>query len=211
VARSRKSSRQRLDWVYNEMAYNSAETTVGPGAGNAVGLPLTVSQSARRIATWGLETAVPAVGDYQSWAAIPEGGEQRVHAVEAHLMVRPSIWAAGNVVRIGFRLMLARMDATDGSMLLDPLYRFWQQAAGDTMHVAQFANAGFMREHVLYEVFGDNAQGWHVRMKWRSRRGLRIMDDYAVFVYMEGSAAFPGTSVTGFVVPRCRALVSEQT
>lgn len=197
--------------MYNELAYHSSEVNVSPGAGNAVAIPLTVSQSARRLATWGLDTIVPSALDYQSWAAIPEGGGQRVHAVEAHLMIRPSVWAAGNVVRIGFRILLARMDATDGSALMDPLYRMWQAAAGDTMHVAQFANAGFMREHILYEVFGDNAQGWHVRMKWRSKRGLRIMNDYAVYVYMEGSGAFPGTSVTGFIVPRCRALVSETT
>lgn len=205
---ARRASRRKLDWVYNEQAYTGIESTVAPGPANAIGVPLTVSQSSRRVATWGIDTAVPSITDYQSWAAIAEGGQQRIHGADCHVMVRPSAWAAGNVVRIGFRLLLARMDPVDGSMLLDPLYKFWATGLGDTTTPAQYANAGFMRETILYEVFGDNAQGWQVRLRWRSRKGLRIMDDFAAYLYIE-AMQYPSASTSGIIIPRCRALVSE--
>lgn len=201
--RARGSMRPRLDWVYNEQAYNNLETTVTPGIANAIAFPLTVSQSARRLVTWGVDTALPGIPDYQSWAAIPEGGGQKVFAAECKLIVRPSVWAIGNDIRLGMRIIILTMDPTDGSPFVDPGYTMW--ATGATTTVAQWANYGFLRESHFTQSFDSNNRSWNLRLNWRSKQGRKMRPNEALYLYLEVPST-PVASVNAIVIPRCRAL-----
>jgi hypothetical protein len=207
MARSRRRSapRVRKDWVYNSQAYSNLETTITIGPANGVAFPLTISQTARRIQKWGLHNVAPSLTEYDSWSAIPEGGGQRVYAADCTVFVRPSVWAVGNDLRLGWRLLIARQDPTDGTMLQDPNYGLWQGVLNPGTQPSQWANQGFLREGYAYHSFGDNNIGWTIRPRWFSRRGRSMAPSEALFLYLENSNN-PSGGVNSIVIPRCRAL-----
>jgi len=206
VARSRRRSapRVRKDWVYNSQAYTHLETTVTVGPSNAVAIPLTISQTARRIQKWGLHNVAPSLTEYDSWSAIPEGGGQKVYAADITVLVRPSVWAVNNDLKVGWRLLIAKQDPTDGTCLLDPNYGMWVGVLSPGTQASQWANQGFLKEGYMYHSFGDNNIGWKLRTFWSSRRGRSMGPGEALFLYWENQSS--SGAVNSIITPRCRAL-----
>jgi len=209
---SSSSSRAPKDWVYNELSYTatSAHTMApGSGPGNPGIFPLTVSQNQRMIALAGTPGAVPLGATYQSWAAIAEGGHQRVYAVEGHIDMDPTTWNVGQSFRVGWRLLYEQINPTTGGFLLPTGYSMWlNSAAGGT--VAQFANSGFLKEGYLSDanIAGTavTSRGtWRLPIRWSSKRGVRLSDDRAILLWVESAAG----SITLRLLPRMRALVAS--
>jgi len=198
VARSQKRSGRSgrrstpKDWVYQQQAYGVDTIFLGPGSVNAIALPLTVSQNARRHITSGSISTEPNWASQfvvQSGAAMPEGSKQRVFAVDGWVAIVPQDLAAGTAFTFGMRLLHQDQYPVDGEMITDAGYSMFEDTTPNV--IAQYANAGFLREWWRHEVFSTaiaglvNKASFNMRVQWRSRRGLTLGNDRALYLYME--------------------------
>lgn len=213
--RSRNKFREKKDWVYNRGAYPVDPVFLQSGSVNALALPLTVSQNARREILFGSPSTEPVWTDYyqtQSGAALPADSKLRVYAMEATLMVVPNDLAASTFFRLGTRLLHGVMDNQSGELSAEGGYSMWEDTAA-TGTIAEWANAGFLREWYEQEIFSTAfggliaRAGFRYRYFWRSTKGITLGNDRALYLYMETDINSRALSV----FPRCRALVGVNT
>jgi len=194
MARSRtRAVREKKDWVYNRSAYAVDPLFLQSGSVNALALPLTISQNARREIVFGSPGIEPTWADIfqvQSGAAMPTESKQRIYAMEATLMVVPNDLAASTFFRMGTRLLHGVMDNQSGELSAEGGYSMWEDTAA-TGTIAEWANAGFLREWYEQEVFSTAfagliaRAGFRYRYRWQSRRGITLGNDRALYLYME--------------------------
>lgn len=213
--RSSSGVRAKKDWVYTRAGYPVDPIFLQSGSANTFALPLTISQNARREIVFGTPGVEPMWVDYyqvQSGAAMPEGSKLKVYAVEATLMVVPNDLAASTFFRLGTRLMHGVMDNASGELSIEGGYSMWEDTAA-TGTIAEWANAGFLREWYEQEIFSTSfagliaRAGFRYRYTWRSQRGITLGNDRAMYLYMETDINSRALSV----FPRCRALVGVNT
>lgn len=214
MARSRRRMvrpRVKRDWVYTNQGYSIDPGYVEYGSVNALAIPLTYSQNARRQIAFGQVGIEPTWADYdqvQSGAAFPEGAGQRIYAVDGYIIVRPNDWALATFFRLGMRLMHGVMSNFDGLLSVEAGYSMWEGTTPETIN--QWANAGFLREWYKSEEWQGQAGGLVSRnsfvypVRWRSRRGVRLGNDRAMWLYLESDFNSRALSVW----PRLRTLVS---
>lgn len=203
--------RVKKDWVYTNDGYAIDPMSLQAGSDNAVAIGLTISQNARREMAYGSPGVEPVWADYnqvQSGAAFPEGAGMRIYGVDVTLLVLPQDWLLSTFFRLGMRLMHQEQDNADGQMVVSNGYSMFEGVTPDTIN--QWANAGFMKEDYKAESWQGSVGGLVTRvhfvykMRWRSRRGLRIANDRAVYLYLESDFNSRGLTIW----KRCRTLVS---
>jgi len=196
VARSRRARPVRIkrDWVYTNEGYSSGFVGMAADPSNAVAVPLTVSQNARQIIAHGSPGVEPVWADltqYQSSAAVPETGNQVVYAVDGVIMVTPADWAISTFFRLGMRLLHYEQDPGSGDMLAHAGYSMFEGIT--PWDINMVANEGYLREWYKFEQWNGSAGGLVARtgfvypVRWRSRRGLSLAPNRALYLYMESA------------------------
>lgn len=221
MARSRRNSGRRArsrtpkDWVYTDAGYAERTFQLNPGVAGILTFPLTISQNARKLISagplqGGLSTGAGTMPFLTSWAGIPEGGMQRVFAVDGFVTVRANTWNAGNELGLMWRLVVADQDPLDLNAFTTPGYSMTADNIGIGESVATSANQGFLREQMFWRnnIAGTavTASGsWVLPIRWRSQRGIRIRDGNALFCYFE---SWSGSVVTN-IRTRMRCLMAS--
>jgi len=216
MARSRtRAVREKKDWVYNRSAYAVDPLFLQSGSVNALALPLTISQNARREIVFGAPGVEPNWGDIfqvQSGAAMPTESKQRVYTVEATVMVVPQDLATSTFFRLGVRLLHGVQDNLSGELSAEAGYSMWEDTTA-TGTIAEWANAGFLREWYEQEVFSTAIAGlvaragFRYRYRWQSRRGITLGNDRALYLYLETDINSRDLSI----FPRVRTLCGVNT
>lgn len=205
MARGRRSAprvRIRKDWVYTNEGYSSGGASLQNDPTSAIAVPLTVSQNARQIIAHGSPGVEPVWVDltqYQSSAAVPETGNQVVYQVDGCVIITIQDWALGSFFRLGMRLLHQEQDPGSGDMLSHPGYSMWEGIT--PWDINMVANEGYLREWYKAEVWTGSAGGLIARtafvypIRWRSRRGLRLAPNRALYLYMETAVNSRGLNV----------------
>jgi len=181
------------DWVYTRHGYLIDPYLLQSNSTNALAIPLTVSQNARRVITWGAPGIEPTWADadqVQSGAALPEGAQMRLYGVDGYIIMQPNDWAISTFFRVGVRLLHGVQSNFDGQLSIEAGYSMWEQTTPDD--IQQWANAGFLREWYKAEQWsGAGTTGFAIRtqfvypIRWRSNRGVKVGNDRALYLYME--------------------------
>jgi len=209
-----KKRRVPKDWTYVDGSYSERTFAITAGPAGVITLPLTISQSARKLLTagpveGGLVAGLGTMPFLSSWAGIPEGGMQRVFGVQGTLMIRPNTWNIGNNLRLGWRLLVLDQDSFDLSGYTTPFYSMFVNNLANGFNVATGANEGFLREGYLdiANISGTAVTAnaaWQIRFGVRIPRGIRLGDSKALYLYLEAASG----SVTLTCLPRLRCLQS---
>lgn len=221
MARSRRQSRARgprADWVYRGDAFDE-EGALFDGAGSyshiAATLPAAPANAIVQILYDShnfIANAVQLPGNIplgMSSAGRAEGHRPLIKWVQGQIMIRPSAWALGSLLGIGFRFGIFEQDPEFGAVLLAPGYAM--ATSGVTQTQAQdaiFANdRQWQHERRFYTAFGDGGHPalWNQRFSFRVNRRLQPHQCYGV--YCEGQGGF---SVTTSLTFWLRTLVSDE-
>jgi len=181
--------RMPKDWVYNELSYMSSTSTLNSGASNGIAFLLASSQSAKRVQLFGSQSVLGVPSQIQSWASIPQGGTDRVYAVQGWAVITPNTWNIGDSFILSMRLLHGEQDDVGGGWLAPIGYSSWANSVG-VITPAQFANGGYLKEKVFVQ---GNISGtavtssglWSVPFLWTSKRGVRMGPNRGLFMYME--------------------------
>lgn len=205
MARSRRSAprvRIKKDWVYTNEGYSSGGASLQNDPSSAIAIPLTVSQNARQIIAHGTPGNEPIWADltqYQSSAAVPETGNQVVYAVDGYVICQAQDWALATFFRLGMRLMHGEQDPGSGDLVTTAAFSMWEGIS--PWDINMVANIGFLREWYKAETWQGAVGGLVTRtayvypIRWRSRRGLRLAPDRALYLYMETATNSRGLDV----------------
>jgi len=212
--RGMKKRRVPKDWVYVDGSYAERTAVLNPGIAGVLTFPLSISQSARKLISagpveGGLAAGAGTMPFLTSWAAIPEGGMQRIFAVDGCIMYRPNAWNIGNSLRLGWRLVVLDQDSLDLSGYTTPFYSMFVNNVANGFNVATGANEGFLKEDYfdIANISGTavtSSGAWKIPIRWRSQRGIRLGDSRALYLYVESA----GGSVIGQILSRVRTLQS---
>jgi len=206
-----------LDWVYRGREYDDDGAAVTPLSGTymsasigiSAGLSAAVNQVLLDSHNYGarVQGFTPAAG---LWKSIPNAGrpdateDQVVRGVDLWMNFRPSSWALGNIVRVGWRVMIAEQDMATGGAVLDSAYSMWAAPAGvPNDDIVTWANGRTnVAEGNFVAGFGDGQNMFTIRRRIRTRR--RLSPEEALYLYVE----LPNASVNiTDVYFRCRSLV----
>jgi len=195
-SRSRSSGpRVRKDWVYTDGAYGGPTElwTLNAGLAGALAFPLTLSQNSRKLDQAGPLGAAAPAAERVSWAGIPEGGQQRVYAVDGQVLISAGTWNVGSALQLGWRLKVFEQDPFDNTALTAPFYSMFVDNLPAGVSVATTANEGFLREGFmnLANIAGTvvtTTSAWVLRIRWRSKTGIRLANNNALFLYLESAA-----------------------
>ena len=188
--------------MYNPQTYVTGNISVPSGVAAAVAQPLTYSQNSQR-QMHHQPSAAYTTSDFMVGSAFPERGHQTVYAVEGIIQVEPSAWALGNFIRFGWRLAIMDMDPVDTSALIVPEYSMY--TSGTNVTIAQSANTGFLAEGRLFRIAGDGERGHQMMVRWSSSKGIRLGNDRALYLYMEGATDSVSLRVRPYVRTLMRA------
>lgn len=178
------------DWVYGQFGYDGTAGALSNGVLNPVALPLTVSQTARKMPMGGAPGVIPPTGisNWPRGSAVPEGSRQRIYAVQGTVLFSISDLAVGSFYQLGCRLVHFEQDADTMQGLAPAGYSMMVDTLGGT--AADHANGGFLwerrRNDLTSSVAGVVSRAmFRVDVFWRSRRGLTLGNDRALFFWME--------------------------
>lgn len=195
--KGQSSSRRRgpaKDWIYTDQGYGAGVVTVNTGPAGALAQPLSFSQNARKLLVFGQFGVANPVGNYQSWAAIPEGGNSRLFAVDGWIGLQPTAWGVGNTVLFGSRLVVWDQASDDGAALAPEVgYSMFATSIVDGQSPATSANLGFLwQTHFIQSNVANtavtNSGAWNIRVQWRSNRGIQVGPGKALFLWLELSS-----------------------
>lgn len=208
--------RIRKDWVYTTEGYSSGSVSLQNDPTGAVAVPLTISQNARYIISHGTPGTEPIWTDltqYQSSAAVPETGHQVIYAVDGYVIVTVQDWALATFFRLGMRLLHEEQDPSSGDLVTTGTYSMWEGITPEDVNM--IANRGYLKEWYKAERWEGGLSGLVTRtsfvypIRWRSRRGIRLMPNRALFLYMETSQNSRGLDVWTRLRTRMAAGVSD--
>lgn len=178
--------------MYTNQGYGIDPFLLQSDSSNAIAIPLTISTNARREIAFGAPGIEPTWTNYdqvQSGAAFPDAAKQRIYAVDGYVMITVNDWALATFFRLGMRLLHGVMTNFDGQLSIEAGYSMWEGTTPETIN--QWANAGFLREWYKAEAWQGAVGGLVSRtayvypIRWRSRKGISIGDDRALFLYFE--------------------------
>lgn len=205
----------KKDWVYTRQGYSIDPWDLQSDSTNSVAIPLTISQNARREIAFGAPGIEPSwvdINQVQSGAAFPEGANNRIYAVDGYVLIAAQDWAISTFFRLGMRLMHGVMGNFDGQLSIEAGYSMWEGTTPES--IEQWANAGYLKEWYKAETWsGGGTTGLVTRtafvypIRWRSRAGVRLGNDRALWLYMETDI----NSRALIVFPRLRTLVGTNT
>lgn len=203
-----RRSRVTKDWVYTDAAYSSNSWTLNAGLAGALAFPVTISQNSRKLIQAGPLQANPLAAEIMSWAGIPEGGAQRIYAVDGSILVSAATWNVGSALQFGWRLKVFEQDPLDNTALTAPFYSMFVDNLPAGVDVATSANEGYLKEHYvnISNIAGTvvtTTSAWVFPIRWRSQKGITIGNNRALFLYLEAA----GGSITVRGINRVRALM----
>lgn len=215
--RMSKAPRRRADWVYRDNVYSSAGpfetlgtytprgTLIVPGPATAVGKILYDSSDYMTQST----SNITGVNIPVSPASRATGRRAKILAVQGQVMVRPSTWALGSQLAIGFRFAVFEQNPASGSILVAPQYSLWDEQLDVTLNPAVHADIDHAKEMRMWHTFDANDAVYPVRFAFRVNRSLRSNQAYAMYVETAtGSGDF--ASVTCVIQPWLRTLVEDE-
>lgn len=171
MARGRRTSRRRLDWVLNDDSWEQNNVLVPAAGTHSVSLVYSAHQQV--LATVGLGV--------QDAGAIPEGRAQVVRAVRGlyHVQVSTATWIAGTSIDVLTRIVDKPQDLLTGAAIVDPVYSIAQ---------APFANERFLStdEHRAQFVAGTAMGIFKQRVNVKTRR---VLDpSHGLFLLVENNS-----------------------
>jgi len=198
------SKRVPKDYVYNTETY-AVTYALEATPEFAQALPLTYAQNTVRQITQGLPGVEPnwiGVFEVQSGAATPTLSKQRVYGVQGWMRVSPTTWNVGSEYNLIFRLLHGEQDTENAALIIGTGYSGIINTLD--MDAAQCANAGFLKEWRMAELVtntvGVVTRGqWMVPINWRSRKGIQLGNDRALFMYMESGAGSVDLRITPYL------------
>lgn len=185
------------DWVYTPSGYLQGVFSQTASPSTALGQPLCYSVNAQRMSGFGLSFAAPPVGSWVGKWASPDVQDQVVYAVDGHIVFNPSAWALGNDFIWGWRLLIAKMDPQDASIIPPGgTYSMWTAAPPDDHYAAWRNSQDVLAEDRIYRAFGENTSNgaWRIPVRWSRSQGRRLEADEALFLWIEGASASVNTS-----------------
>lgn len=209
----------KADWVFRDNVYDESGaqtgalgsymnlgTTLAPGVGNAFGRILYDSHNHIKsgISTLG--------GDFRPFGSQgrAEGGQATILATRGHISIRPSAWALGANLVVGFRIGVFEQDAGTGLILVDPTYSMFTSGANISLAASAWANSRqWVWERRFYTTFSDNAQVYNMNVRIKCRRRLKPNECWALFAEANNQAGTIG-SVTSTVTTWLKSLVSDE-
>lgn len=223
MARSARRSGPRADWVYRPQRWEvddpgmpepnfsgtyGGSISLNGGPSNATGQVL---YDADAVVQNNLGVFSPASA---GWLVTPSpsrtGGGDRgalIHGVDLYIGFRPSTWALGSLVMLGWRIVVAEQDPETGQMNIQPGYSMWLNVTGYAMTTeAHFANGrNNCAEGRRQEAFGDGTSPWWT-IRGFKRFKRRLTSKEGLFLYLE----VPSQSVNLAQVDLyCRTLVTD--
>lgn len=172
----------RKDWVYNRESYGP-QYSIAAGVPGHQAIPLTYSKSS--LLTVPNAAVLPPFVDYIPQTAFPEGKSQVVHAVDIWLFLTPTVWAAGNTVAFGLRVLKAEMDPPTQLALFDPDYTMWSTTPAGSEAVHWADDGGILVERRLAMDFQADSPSWQMHIRRRFPFPVRLANDEALFMYLE--------------------------
>jgi len=188
------SPRRKADWVYRGDAalddgstddlgtYSAQIITIPSGQATRSAFVLYDSQNYTR-QVFGPSGAP----SYGSRAYRAEGARPLILRVQAEIYMEPTVWAVGNIIAQGFRILVDEQDPVTGLLLQNPSYTMWApNVAGH--NPAEFANErNWPWERRVYKVFNLNSDSHRdFRIDIPMRR--RLLPHQALWLYTEGES-----------------------
>lgn len=226
MPRSRHVRRRRhaflpADWVYRDNVFDEAGALVNAGASYsntevsiAAGAPATRVQilyDSHNYMKQGVQLAAGAMVPFGSQGRA-EGGRATILGYEGMVAMRPSTWAAGSAIRLGFRVGVWEQDADLGLVLVDPVYSMWGNFANTALNASAWANnREWVEERRIYKTFASaNDQAlFCTYFRRRCRRRLRPHKCFAIWGEVNNAAGTVG-GVTTLCTYWLRTLVSDE-
>lgn len=196
---------RRLDWVQNHETYTDIAYNFSVGQVQSFGLPLTYSRHALPQGMMYTGVANAPV----DWAAgvITPNAEKRMwaRAVHGHINLEPTTWAAGNIMRAGFRLTVQDMDHETTAMTVEEGYTMWVGPSADGDDAYVFADEPFLWERRIEKYYASSSDNAHFAFNFRWRGRKLIEPNKALFLYCEApSTASVNMRIRGLF---CRTLL----
>jgi len=222
-ARRRSASGQRADWVYRpqrwlQSDYSSGEANpsgtydcaISMSSGSANATAQVLYDSDNTVRSYGVIDPATATWMDLDAAARPQGADSGalIHGVDVDFHFRPSTWALGSSIRLGWRVVVADQDADTGQAQLDVSYSMWDNILGvATGEPARFANGRQNCGEGRYvRSFDSNAQIFDVKRYIRCKRRLQAQE--GLFLYIETTSDSVNLSYINLF---CRTLVTDST
>lgn len=190
--------------MYHPQAYSGIVLALSNGVLNPIAIPLTFSQNTRKLGVGGAPGILPAAGvdTTPRWSAIPEGSRQRVYAVQGTLLFSISDLGVGSFYQLGVRLAHFEQDPDTQQALAPAGYGMMVGTA--EMTAGDCANIGFLKEwrrndltsNVTYVV---SRAMFRIDIFWRSRRGITLGNDRALYLWLESIAGSNDMTVRSYV------------
>lgn len=182
--RGRKSStrqRRQVDWVVNELTYDSLANPYSIPNNGIVFAALTIPK-------WAVSYTDPTFSVQYPGYWLPEQDSGQVaYAVRGTIEQIPETWVAGSFYRMGYRIMKAPVEYAAGfNSLTDPAY---------SIFTAAYANERFLWQRIMTGYFAQGSQPEHVSVDWKGV--CKIEANEALFMVLENQ-----TGVTQRVIVR---------
>jgi len=188
----RRTFTRKADWVYRPDAfveggdpdelgtYDSSLRTVVSGQAGRAAFCLYDSQNVQ------LQRMTSVAANYLRKTGRAEGRAPLMLRVQGHMYLEPTIWAVGNIIAQGFRILIEEQDPVTGLMIQNSSYSMWAGVAGS--HPAMFANEkNYMYDARIYKVFNlnsDSHRDWRIDVRMRRR----LQPHQALWLYTEGES-----------------------
>lgn len=196
MSRTPRRRRERADWVYRSNTFDAAGTLVdGLGTYEASDQPFLAGLGGGARVLYDSHNRFTAAqmnpGNInlpgQPRAGRAEGRRAKIRAVQGVVIVRPSTWALGSVIRFGMRFGAFEQDPASPGFLIDPNYSLWSVTTATMFQPAVWANdRNWDHERRLAVTFSDNSQLFPLRFNFRVNRSLQPNMCYGI--YMESTA-----------------------
>lgn len=188
MPRRQRSRRVRVtrDWVMTPQGYAPFADAFGLTSGDGViGIPLTICDKAR-ILLAGNQVDTLAELRRMSWAAVPEGNNDSVHAVRGQFQwTTQAQWIQSDYVLFAMRLAIHEQDVTTLAPITSLGYALGTNTLVTTDGAFNSADERFMWERKVYARQSDfqSQPGRILDINWSGRRTLK--PDQALFLMVE--------------------------
>jgi len=220
VARQRRNGLV-ADWVYRGQRWLQSDPTTGEAnPSGSYGVTISLSAGTPNVTAQVLYDADntqrnyglidPATGtwlDVDS-ASRPVGSDRGalIHGVDVWFSYRPSTWAVGNRLELGWRVVVADQDPDSGQAQISTSYSMFDNITNDaTGQITQYANGRQnCGEGRRFDAFSDNGQRFTVRRYCKFKR--RLMAQEGLFIWLETTNASVNIAQLDLF---CRTLVTD--
>lgn len=202
----RSSRARRGDWVYRDQVIDDNGVGASDGTWSPVIFAQTSGQANRRgfvlydSQNFLRQMAGSGAVDRLSNAARAEGKRPLMLEVDGHVYMEPTVWAVGNIIAWGLRILIDEQDPSAGGLVQAAAYSMWANVGVQSS--AFYANQpNWIAEKRIYKVF-NASQDSHRDFTWNVKFRRRLQAHQALWIYSEGESTSVNTRLQFYMRTR---------